>query len=197
MKRFASVYLVGSCLVGFSSLAVAHFQGKPPEKEQSLIEEAQTTTARAFYVKLTGNWKGPYSLWLRPGAPAQNSNISAHFQPTAGGNYFLMTYSWKQGGKVQEGVFLFGGHEKAATATWGDSFHMVPKPMQCKGELKDGGKKLVIKANYSVGEGPAWGWRTEFTLQGPNSLLMEAYNIMPDGVEGLAVKAELERVTTK
>ena len=45
-----------------------------------------------------------------------------------------------------------------------------------------------------MGEGPAWGWRTEFTQQSPNSLLMEAYNIMPDGVEGLAVKAELKRV---
>ena len=197
MEQFASLYLVTSCLVGFSSLAVAHLQGKPPEKEQPSIEEAQTTTARAFYAKLTGNWKGAYSLWLRPGTPAQNSDISAHFQPIARGNYFLMTYSWKQGGKVQEGVFLFGGHEKAATATWGDSFHMFPEPMQCKGELKDGGKKLVIKGSYSVGKGPAWGWRTELTLQGPKSLLMEAYNIMPNGVEGLAVKAELERVTTK
>ncbi len=193
MKLFPSLYLVTLFLIGFSSLAVAYLQAKPPKKHAQK-EEVQTTTARAFYAKLSGNWKGPYSLWLRPGTPAQKSNISAHFQPTAKGNYFLMTYSWKQGGKVQEGVFLFGGHEKAATATWGDSFHMVPTPMQCKGVLKNGGKKLVITGSYSVGKGPAWNWRTEFTQQGPNSLLMEAYNIMPNGVEGLAVKAELKRV---
>ena len=51
-----------------------------------------------------------------------------------------MTYSWKKGDEAQEGVFLFGGNGKAAPATWGDSFHMVPEPMQCKGELKDSGK---------------------------------------------------------
>ena len=45
-----------------------------------------------------------------------------------------------------------------------------------------------------MGEGPAWGWRTEFTQQSPNSLLMEAYNIMPNGVEALAVRVELKRV---
>ncbi len=104
-----------------------------------------------------------------------------------------MTYDWKTGDKTQEGVFLFGGHGKTATATWGDSFHMVPEPMQCKGELTDGGKKLAVKGGYSMGKGPAWEWRTEFTLLGPDAFLMEAYNIMPDGAEGLAVKAELKR----
>jgi len=45
-----------------------------------------------------------------------------------------------------------------------------------------------------VGNDEAWGWRTEFIQQSPNSLLMEAYNIMPNGVEALAVKAELKRL---
>jgi hypothetical protein len=31
-------------------------------------------------------------------------------------------------------------------------------------------------------------------LQGPNLLLMKAYNITPDSLEALAVKTELERV---
>ena len=98
-----------------------------------------------------------------------------------------MTYSWRQGGKSQEGVFLFGGGEKSATATWGDSFHMAPRPMQCTGELKESGNQLFFKGSYSMGKGPAWSWRTEFTLKGPNRLLMVAYNIMPNGIEGLAV----------
>ena len=114
MKRFPSICLVTLCLVGFSSLAVAYLQAKPP-KNQAPKEEARTTTVRAFYAKLSGNWKGPYSLWLRPGTPAQKSEITAQFQSTAKGNYFLMTYAWKQGGKAQEGVFLFGGHGKTAT----------------------------------------------------------------------------------
>ncbi len=48
-----------------------------------------------------------------------------------------------------------------------------------------------------MGEGPAWGWRTEFTLQGANTFLMEAYNITPGGMEALAVKAEMKRTQPK
>lgn len=194
MIRLAPSYLVLLCFLGFSGMAAAQLQVKPPSKKISSNEKTQTKTVKDFYTKLKGDWKGLYHLWLRPGTPAQKSDITAYFQSAAKGNYFLMTYSWKKGDEVQEGVFLFGGHGKAATATWGDSFHMVPEPMQCKGELKDDGKKLIVKGSYSMGEGPAWGWRTEFTQQGPKSLLMEAYNIMPNGVEGLAVKAELKRV---
>lgn len=194
MIRLAPFYLAFLCFFGVSGVVVAQLQVKPPQEKISSNEETQTKTARAFYARFKGDWKGSYSLWLRSGTPAQKSVINANFQPAAKGNYFLMTYSWKKGDEAQEGVFLFGGHGKAATATWGDSFHMVPEPMQCKGELKDGGKKLIVKGSYSMGKGPAWGWRTEFTQQGPKSLLMEAYNIMPNGVEGLAVKAELKRV---
>ncbi len=160
-------------------------------------EEAGIKSTRTFYEMLVGGWTGPYSLWTRPGTPVQKSEITAQFQTLAKDNYFLMTYVWEQGGKTQEGVFLFGGHANEATATWGDSFHMVPVPMQCKGELMEDGKKLVFKAKYSVGQGPAWGWRTEFTLRGPDALLMEAYNITPEGLEGLAVKAELKRAAKK
>jgi hypothetical protein len=185
------------CFLYLSNFAVAGPQAKSLPENNPLKEETHVKTALAFYAKLSGEWNGSYSLWLRPGTPAQKSDITAQFRSIAKGNYFLMTYTWKQGGKAQEGVFLFGGHGNTATATWGDSFHMVPEPMQCKGELKDGGKKLIIKGSYAMGRGPTWGWRTEFTLWGPNALLMEAYNITPDGVEGLAVKAEMKRAPKK
>jgi hypothetical protein len=68
----------------------------------------------------------------------------------AKGNYFLMTYSWKKGEEAQVGVFLFGGNEKAVTASWGDSFHMAAEPMLCKGELKDGGKKLYVRRRKQI-----------------------------------------------
>lgn len=150
-------------------------------------------TVKDFWTSLAGDWTGSYSLWLRPGTPAQNSDIRATIQPTAKGNYFLMSYSWKRGKDAHEGVFLFGGKDETATATWGDSFHSVPEPLHNSGMLQEGGKKLVVNGSYSAGDGPAWGWRTEFTRQGPDSFLMEAYNITPEGLEALAVKAELKR----
>ena len=194
MIRLLSFNIIFLSFLGFFCFTAVRLQAKPPQEKIPASEESQIKTAKAFFAKLSGDWKGTYSLWLRPGIPAQKSNISAHFQSAAQGNYFLMTYSWQQGGKAQEGVFLFGGHEKTATATWGDSFHMTPVPMQCTGELMDSEKKLIVKGTYSMGKGPAWGWRTEFTLQSPKTLLMEAYNIMPNGVEGLAVRAELKPV---
>ncbi|GAB4371399.1 MAG: hypothetical protein Kow0042_14150 [Calditrichia bacterium] len=156
-------------------------------------KEAQLATVKVFYSQIQGDWSGSYRLWLRPSTPAEQSEIRANIQPVVSGHYFLMTYSWKRAGKKQEGVFFFGGSGKTATASWGDSFHMIPEPMYCKGELQDGGK-LIFHGSYSFGNGPSWGWRTEFTHSNANELLMEAYNITPDGVEALAVKAELKRI---
>jgi hypothetical protein len=158
--------------------------------------EAQAAGMVAFFSELGGNWQGSYKLWLRPGTPVRTSAIRANIQPAAGDDYYLMTYSWKTDGEHQEGVFLFGGREQSATATWGDSWHVAPEPMHCEGELQDGGEKLVLNGSYSAGTGPDWGWRTEFTRRGNNTLLMEAYNITPDGEEGLAVKAEMRRVAS-
>jgi hypothetical protein len=160
-------------------------------------EEVQINSAKEFYATLAGEWTGSYSLWLRPDTPAQESEFNGTIKSAVKSNYFLMKYSWKRGDKDHEGLFLFGGNGKDATATWGDSFHSIPEPMHCKGELTDDGGKLIFNGSYSAGEGPTWGWRTEFTRQGPNSLLMEAYNITPDGQEALAVRAEMERVRDK
>jgi hypothetical protein len=181
--------------IAFFYLTFIFFLGLPKIVVAQTNEE--TTTVREFYSRLTGDWVGSYSLWLQPGAPAEKSKISAIIRPAARGNYFLMTYSWAIGDEAHEGVFLFGGRGKAATANWGDSFHSVPGTMLCKGELMDGKPKLILNGSYSAGDGPDWGWRTEFTILEQNSLLMVAYNVAPDGTEALAVKAELERVIEK
>lgn len=110
------------------------------------------------------------------------------------GGYFLLSYSWEDGGEKQEGVFLMGGEHNMASATWGDSWHMQPEPMICTGVLSEDGQKLVFLGSYGAGPGvPDWGWRTEFTLQGEDAFLMEAYNITPEGLEEKAVRAELKR----
>ena len=158
-----------------------------------LSAQARTETAVAFYEQLRGQWIGSNSLWLRPGTPVHKSDIKATISAVADGHYYLMNYSWAYEGEVQEGIFLLGGNKNAATATWGDSWHMAPEPMVCGGELKEGGKRLVLFGTFAAGEGPDWGWRTEFTRQGPDRFRMEAYVITPAGEEGLAVRAELRR----
>lgn len=153
---------------------------------------AQEQTLMNFYNNIEGNWQGTYSLWLSPESSAEKSNIEATIESVAKGKYFVMTYSWKRSEKEYEGVFLLGGNGTSATATWGDSFHMAPEPMQCKGELDDG--KLLLNGSYGAGSGPDWGWRTEFIQLDSKNLIMKAYNITPTGEEALAVRAELKRV---
>ncbi len=113
MIRLAPFYSTFLCFLGLFGVVVAQLRVKPAQKKISSNQETQTKTAKAFYAKLKGDWTGSYSLWLRPGTPAQKSDIDANFQSAAKENYFLMTYSWKKGDQAQEGVFLFGGHGKA------------------------------------------------------------------------------------
>ncbi len=147
-------------------------------------------TVQQFYEKLAGEWTGSYSLWINPEAPADISEIEAEGRFVVEGSFFLFSYSWKWNGKRQEGVFLLAGEGKAASATWGDSWHMKPEPMVCEGALTEDGEKLVCLGSYETGpDTPDWGWRTEFTMQGEDAFLMEAYNITPEGLEARAVKA--------
>ena len=155
---------------------------------------AADRNVQEFYNKLKGEWSGPYSVWLNPMEPPLNSEIAAQGRFVAQGSYFLLTYSWKAEDEEQEGVFLLGGEGETASSTWGDSWHMQPEPMVCEGELTEEGQKLVFLGSYGAGPGISdWGWRTEFTLQGEDAFLMEAYNITPEGLESLAVRAELTR----
>lgn len=159
----------------------------------SPVAAAEETSVQAFYADLAGDWTGINSLWLQPGTEAHKSDMTAQFKPTAKGAYFLMTYSWAWKDKPQAGVFLLGGQGEKATATWGDSWHQTPEPMQCHGTLSDDGRKIILHGSYAASSGPDWGWRTEFTLLGPDVLRMAAYNITPEGQEALAIRAELTR----
>jgi hypothetical protein len=153
-------------------------------------------TVQAFYRALQGEWGGTYSLWFKPNEPVRNSDATAEGRFLAREAFFLLTYTWHTDDMDQEGVFLLGGKGETASATWGDTWHMQPDPMVItEGELTSEGQELVFLGSYGTGpDSPDWGWRTEFTLQGEDAFLMEAYNITPDGLEALAVRAELTRL---
>ena len=155
--------------------------------------EKGVQTVPAFYGRLTGDWAGSYSLWLRPGVPVQEYKIKARSAAVAQGHYFLMTYTWKNDKLRRAGVFLLGGKGTSANTSWGDSFHMASQPLLCRGQLSKDGKTLVFRGKYAMGGGPAWGWRTEFTLQGKDAILMQAFNIHPSGQEMKAVEAKMRR----
>lgn len=179
--------------VAFCLTALWTFTFAMNAAQSNSTNQTEAKVVQSFYSELVGDWSGSYSLWLDPEAEPQVSTARTRIEPAANNAYYLMTYDWDFAGKPQAGVFLFGGRDKTASASWGDSFHMTPDPMQCQGTLSDDGNKLSILGSYGAGSGPDWGWRTDFTRQGSDTLVMEAYNITPDGEEGLAVRAEFHR----
>lgn len=162
------------------------------------LENYAAHDSKDFFIQLSGDWTGSYTLYLRPSDPVQVSQIHAQVRPAAMSNYFVMNYSWEFDSKAQEGVFLFAGQKTTASFSWGDSFHSVPEPMQCKGAWADTdcGPKLIFNGSFSVGEGvPEWGWRTEFHAPDRNSLVMEAFVVKPEGAgESRSVLAEMKRI---
>ena len=86
MTRIISICLAILCLLSSSTQILAQND-----------EEAQINTALEFYSTLTGDWTGSYSLWLRPGSPAEESEIHANIKPVAKNSFYLMTYSWARG----------------------------------------------------------------------------------------------------
>ena len=154
--------------------------------------------SKDFFAKLSGDWKGTYTLYMRPTDPVSVSDINAQVKPVALNNYFVMNYDWQHDSRPQEGVFLFAGQQETASFSWGDSFHSVPEPMQCKGTWldTDSGPKLIFHGSFSVGDGiPEWGWRTEFYAPDKDSFIMEAFVVKPEGAgETRSVLAEMKRV---
>lgn len=154
-----------------SALAFVAFVALSPGS--AFAQNVGATTMQEFYAHLTGEWTGSYALWVGHGAPSRNSDTVADGRYVSKGGYFLLSYSWEDGGEKQEGIFFMGGDHNMASATWGDSWHIQPEPMICKGVWSEDGQKLVFLGSYGAGPGVAdWGWRTEFTLQGEDSFLM-------------------------
>lgn len=150
------------------------------------------TDTPSFFRAMQGTWKGTYRLWLNPTVPAEVSTSHATVRAIADGAFCSFSYDWSRGEKHYEGVFLLAGGA-TPSATWGDSFHSAPDPMQCPGRLDKDSRKLIFDGKYPAGDGsPDWGWRTEFWITESGKLRMDAYNITPDGEEALAVRCDLE-----
>lgn len=135
-----------------------------------------------FFSAVQGEWKGRYCLWLDPTAPTQESDSSARISMN-GEDSWTLAYRWGD----NHGEFCFSGSAERARFDWTDTFHASSEPMRGDGRLSKDGAKLAFMSQYGA-EGAQWGWRTELTRVDAGTLLMEAFNITPDGQEALAVR---------
>lgn len=142
--------------------------------------------------EFAGNWNGTNRLYFEGADGPMLESPSALSAAMVIPGFLELKYDWSYEGKTKEGVLLVSRNTKQnlATKAWADTFHTSGRVMMFEGTPTERG--IDVKGSYSVGEGPAWGWRTGLELAGAE-LRITMYNISPEGVEYLAVAAVYQR----
>lgn len=148
-----------------------------------------------FLNSLCGNWSGKVKTWFEPNKLADTSPIEGEIHPILDGMFVLHRYSGSLQGKPMTGMATIGYSlaEREFQVSWVNSFHNGTRIMLSVGAADDVVEKFSVKGSYPAGEGPDWGWRTEFHLRSADNLVISHYNIMPEGQEDLAVEIDYRR----
>jgi hypothetical protein len=126
-------------------------------------------------------WTGSNELWLDPlGNAALTSDATMRIEKGR------ITYTWSYEGKPQTGVLTFGDR-----IHWTDTFHM-PKGSDCQ-RIAGAWGLLQASFEWSMGDGPAWGWRIALCEREDDGLVLQMTVIKPSGEEGRAVRMSLTR----
>jgi hypothetical protein len=142
---------------------------------------------------LTGDWQATNHLWFMPGTPAFESHTTLTVAPALGDFVTLLRYTWSHDGTPHEGVMLVrDAADSPPEIVWLDSFHTGRKFMTLGAGTRSG-TVLTGTGSYAAPEGPDWGWRVELHAESDGALLVRHYNILPDGLEALAIEARYTR----
>jgi hypothetical protein len=145
-----------------------------------------------FLARFAGTWAGATRTWIEPGGPPDESRSEAEGEVILGGRFVRFEYSGMCMGHPHAGQFLlaYERDEGRHTVVWIDSFHMGTGVMVCPGQRDENG--LTVSGTYPVQGHPRWGWRTRFRFDG-GTLVVEAWNISPEGEEWPAVETRYTR----
>lgn len=147
------------------------------------------TLLRAF----VGLWSGPTKLWLDPAAPPEETRSTLHAELLLGGRWLRLSYRGVSFAKPHAGEMLLGFHKDAGELelAWIDSAHTGSAIMFSKGKLGAAGVVDVL-GGYLAGE-ERWGWRSVLHCPTPDELVIEAFNVSPQGEEERAMLSRLTR----
>lgn len=151
------------------------------------------TPAHELLAEFAGHFRGPTKLWLEPGAAPEESIAELHAELILGGRWLRISYRSAALQQPHAGEMLLGYHKDAAKyeLAWIDSFHTGSAIMLCAGSDAESKIVNVLGSYYAAGQ--KWGWRTRFSKPTADQLLIESFNVTPDGTEERALEWMLTR----
>lgn len=162
---------------------------------QSKFEVSMESGIHHELQSLTGTWEGKTKTWFEPDVLADESDMKGTIRPILGGRFLLHEYQGSLSGKPFEGVAMMGFDipNNNFQCAWIDSFHMGTGIMLSGGSRVGNG--FSVLGSYSMPEFPEpWNWRTVVKLTDPDTLVITAYNISPQGQEDKATETIYRRV---
>jgi len=149
-----------------------------------------------------GTWEGPTRTWFDPSGAPEETRTHARVEPLLGGRFVRIDYRGTAMGRPHAGQLLLGFDraEGQYTAAWVDSFHMSASMMASTGAPREDGRVCVLGGytaaqcdEQGVTQKQRWGWRTVIHQPDEDTLVLESFNIWPEGREDRAVETRLSR----
>ena len=132
-----------------------------------------------------GTFQGTNRLWMMPGTPAHVSSATLDVTSQR------LVIRWAHEGTSQEGSLVLAGPTPSCRGEFTDSFHAV-QTLLLHGRVD--GAQLLLYGTYPAGDGsPDWGWRVVLDWSDPEHFVVRMFNVLPDGLEALAVDLRAAR----
>jgi hypothetical protein len=146
------------------------------------FDESLASGPHARLAALQGTWAGSNTVWMQPGTPAHEAEISLRAEPVAGGRSLRLAYESTVDEADASGELLLAHDLDAGAwrAAWTDSFHTSTMLMRFDGNAWDDGAAPLLEGSWGPAEQP-WGWTITFALDGDE--LLVAHDIVPPGAD--------------
>ena len=153
----------------------------------------EPTPRHRALARMVGTWSGPTRTWFDASGAPDETTTDAFAEMLLDGRFLRISYRGVAMGKPHEGELLVGFHKDAGEweTTQIDSFHTGTMMMKSVGKADDENVVRVV-GSYPAG-GEQWGWRTVIRLV-DDALVLESFNIHPNGQEDPAIATNLRRV---
>ncbi len=149
----------------------------------------------ADLARLVGGWSGTVKTWFEADQLAGEGSVRGRIRSALGGRFVIHEYEAQCLGETENGVAIHGYHldRHCYESAWIDSFHTGTQIMVSHG-VPRAALHSVTGSYGGESDDEAWGWRTEIELKPTDRLLIQMFNITPQGEDALAVEFDYRRV---